>query len=131
MLFYFTPVLAHPGNTDASGCHTCRTNCPSWGLDYGEYHCHNSKGVTQPEEPIKSTYGNNGTGHTSPAPEYSNNASKIRIKSTNTASDDAATGNSLATAESEDNDDSGAAGAFGGAALIGGGLYGLYRKIKK
>lgn len=36
-------VSAHPGNTDSSGCHTCRTNCPSWGLSYGEYHCHNSK----------------------------------------------------------------------------------------
>jgi len=36
-------VSAHPGNTDSSGCHTCRTNCTSWGLSYGEYHCHNSK----------------------------------------------------------------------------------------
>lgn len=34
-------VSAHPGRTDSSGCHTCRTNCPSWGLSYGEYHCHN------------------------------------------------------------------------------------------
>jgi len=33
-------VFAHPGRTDSSGCHTCRTNCPKWGLDYGEYHCH-------------------------------------------------------------------------------------------
>ena len=31
---------AHPGNTDAYGGHTCRTNCPSWGLSYGEYHFH-------------------------------------------------------------------------------------------
>jgi hypothetical protein len=31
---------AHPGGTDSAGCHTCRTNCESWGLDYGEYHCH-------------------------------------------------------------------------------------------
>lgn len=31
---------AHPGNTDASGGHTCRTNCEDWGLDYGEYHYH-------------------------------------------------------------------------------------------
>ncbi|EKD50903.1 MAG: 50S ribosomal protein L5 [uncultured bacterium] len=31
---------AHPGNIDPSGCHTCYTNCPSWGLAYGEYHCH-------------------------------------------------------------------------------------------
>lgn len=33
---------AHPGNTDANGCHVCRTNCTErWGLEYGEYHCHN------------------------------------------------------------------------------------------
>jgi len=36
-------VIAHPGNTDSSGCHTCRTNCTKWGLSYGEYHCHNAK----------------------------------------------------------------------------------------
>ncbi len=33
---------AHPGNTDNSGGHTCRTNCSRWGLSYGEYHYHNS-----------------------------------------------------------------------------------------
>lgn len=31
---------AHPGRTDSSGCHSCRTNCEAWGLSYGEYHCH-------------------------------------------------------------------------------------------
>ena len=36
-------VYAHPGRTDSNGCHTCRTNCESWGLSPGEYHCHNSK----------------------------------------------------------------------------------------
>ncbi len=41
-LFGVQKVQAHPGNTDAYGCHTCRTNCPSWGLYYGEYHCHNT-----------------------------------------------------------------------------------------
>jgi hypothetical protein len=35
-------VLAHPGNTDSSGGHTCRTNCEQWGLNYGEYHYHDS-----------------------------------------------------------------------------------------
>ena len=33
-------VSAHPGRTDSAGGHTCRTNCPSWGLAYGEYHFH-------------------------------------------------------------------------------------------
>jgi hypothetical protein len=36
------PVLAHPGNTDSSGGHTCRTNCEQWGLNYGEYHYHDT-----------------------------------------------------------------------------------------
>lgn len=40
LLFIPTLVLAHPGRTDASGCHTCRTNCAKWGLSNGEYHCH-------------------------------------------------------------------------------------------
>lgn len=42
LLISSTPVLAHPGRTDSSGYHTCRTNCPSYGLDYGEYHTHTS-----------------------------------------------------------------------------------------
>jgi len=33
-------VIAHPGNTDDFGKHTCRTNCGKWGLEYGEYHGH-------------------------------------------------------------------------------------------
>jgi hypothetical protein len=36
-------TFAHPGRTDKYGCHTCRTNCERWGLQYGEYHCHNAK----------------------------------------------------------------------------------------
>jgi hypothetical protein len=63
-------TLAHPGRTDSSGCHTCKTNCPNWGLSYGEYHCHNAKALPQPKTPIKSTYGAQGTGYTKPAPEY-------------------------------------------------------------
>lgn len=72
VLFAFIPSisLAHPGNTDSSGCHTCRTNCSNWGLSTGEYHCHNNKGSIQPEYPIHSTYGSGGTGYTSPAPDY-------------------------------------------------------------
>lgn len=38
------PVSAHPGGTDSSGCHVCRTNCPSWGLQTGQYHCHDGSG---------------------------------------------------------------------------------------
>jgi hypothetical protein len=64
-------TYAHPGRTNSSGCHTCRTNCSNWGLSSGEYHCHNAKAEVQPLTPIKSTYGENGTGSTRPAPEYS------------------------------------------------------------
>ena len=45
-------VFAHPGRTDSSGCHTCRTNCASWGLSSGEYHCHNQPAVKAIEEPF-------------------------------------------------------------------------------
>lgn len=62
--------FAHPGRTDASGCHTCRTNCASWGLSTGEYHCHRSKGVIQPTEPVRSIRNEGGIGETVPAPEY-------------------------------------------------------------
>lgn len=46
MLLVFVPVLAeaHPGRTDSSGGHTCRTNCAKWGLENGEYHYHNGGG---------------------------------------------------------------------------------------
>jgi hypothetical protein len=44
IIFLLLPfcVFAHPGNTDNNGCHTCLTNCSSWGLSYGEYHCHSA-----------------------------------------------------------------------------------------
>lgn len=45
-------VSAHPGGTDSLGCHTCRTNCPYWGLRYGQYHCHN--GVAPSPSPTPS-----------------------------------------------------------------------------
>lgn len=63
-------VLAHPGRTDSSGGHTCRTNCPNWGLEFGEYHYHRAKALPQSKPPIKSKFGENGTGYTTPAPEY-------------------------------------------------------------
>lgn len=39
-LFVVSQTHAHPGRTDSSDGHTCRSNCESWGLDYGEYHSH-------------------------------------------------------------------------------------------
>ncbi|MBM7704346.1 thermonuclease family protein [Metabacillus iocasae] len=40
------PTYAHPGRTDGNGGHTCRTNCENWGLNYGQYHNHNSGAPT-------------------------------------------------------------------------------------
>lgn len=47
-------VFAHPGRTDVNGCHTCRTNCKSWGLEYGEYHCH-SRNIKEVVKEAKNT----------------------------------------------------------------------------
>ena len=48
------PVHAHPGRTDSSGGHTCRTNCASWGYGQGEYHYHG--GGSASGESAGSTY---------------------------------------------------------------------------
>lgn len=51
-LFLFTgSASAHPGRTDSSGGHTCRTNCENWGLDQGEYHSHG--GYEEPEVEVQ------------------------------------------------------------------------------
>jgi hypothetical protein len=52
---------AHPGRTDGSGGHTCRTNCESWGLNYGEYHYHGGGG--------SSSGGSTGGSYTAPVQE--------------------------------------------------------------
>ncbi len=86
-------VFAHPGRTDSSGCHTCRTNCPSWGLDYGEYHCHRAKSDTpQPEEPIRSHKGEDGEpGYTAPAPDYKTPINNVENNSEEKNDDNSAT----------------------------------------
>jgi len=38
------PALAHPGNTDKSGGHKCKTNCAQYGLQDGQYHFHDATG---------------------------------------------------------------------------------------
>lgn len=45
--------FAHPGRTDSSGGHTCRTNCDDWGLSYGEYHYHGGGYTTPNSAPSK------------------------------------------------------------------------------
>ena len=39
-------ITAHPGRTDANGCHYCRTNCEQYGLQQDEYHCHNDEAAS-------------------------------------------------------------------------------------
>ena len=39
-------VSSSPGRTNANGCHTCRTNCAQYGLQDGEYHCHNKNNTS-------------------------------------------------------------------------------------
>ena len=41
-------VVAHPGGKNSAGCHRCRTNCSSWGLSSGEYHCHGGSRRSEP-----------------------------------------------------------------------------------
>lgn len=43
LLLLIPEVSAHPGGLDSNGCHTCKKKCESWGLSYGQYHCHNGK----------------------------------------------------------------------------------------
>ena len=45
-LFFTSSVSAHPGKTNSSGCHTCKTNCQAWGLNNYEYHCHDGNTYT-------------------------------------------------------------------------------------
>jgi hypothetical protein len=40
LIFSSAVVFAHPGNTDANGCHYCRTNCSKWGEVANQRHCH-------------------------------------------------------------------------------------------
>ena len=48
-------VLAHPGRTDSSGCHTCRTNCSRWGLRNGQYHCHGGTSTSKSSSSSKNS----------------------------------------------------------------------------
>jgi len=102
-VFFLNPLVAfaHPGGTDSSGCHTCRTNCANWGLSTGEYHCHNSKGLSQPTTPIRSHYGAYGTGTTEPWPAYSNGLSSY----TSTVSYDSLCWDQLGYSSSYDSSD--------------------------
>ncbi|WP_438347022.1 copper amine oxidase N-terminal domain-containing protein [Paenibacillus sp. FA6] len=56
LLLSSATVSAHPGRTDSSGGHYCRTNCAKWGLKTGEYHYHNGGGSTSSGSSSSSSY---------------------------------------------------------------------------
>ncbi len=120
-LFSFQIVSAHPGRTDASGCHTCRTNCSKWGLDAGEYHCHNAKALPQPKEPVKSHYSETG-GYTEPAPEYK----ALKVQPTKTVQPIASS--SLTKVDLKEESET--TGPIATTAVVSGAGYGIYRLVK-
>lgn len=78
-----TKVLAHPGRLDSSGCHTCRTNCPSWGLEYEEYHCHSGNTYTNSKGEVYNEKGVLLNNNTSSNNESNNNDSNNNTLSNN------------------------------------------------
>lgn len=60
-ILFISCVYAHPGRTDANGCHTCKTNCEKWGYEYGTTHCHNSSTSDQNTANNSSNEKNNST----------------------------------------------------------------------
>ncbi|MBJ9990550.1 YHYH domain-containing protein [Paenibacillus sp. S28] len=76
-------VSAHPGRTDASGGHTCWTNCSKWGLEYGEYHYHNggssSSGSSSSSNTSKNNSSSKSTSRKSAAPTYKASGLKVYI----------------------------------------------------
>lgn len=67
-------VLAHPGRTDSSGCHACRTNCSKWGLNNNEYHCHSGNTYTNSNGQTYDSNGNLISGGSSSNNSSSNNS---------------------------------------------------------
>ena len=59
LIFSSSVVFAHPGRTDSSGCHTCRTNCAKYGLSNGEYHCHDGSSSSSSSKKTTSSSSSN------------------------------------------------------------------------
>lgn len=77
-------VEAHPGRTDANGCHYCRTNCAKWGLSDGQYHCHNGGGYNSSSSNSynsTSSYGSTSpSNYSQPAPPKSSDNTLKSVK---------------------------------------------------
>ena len=75
-------VFAHPGRTNSSGCHACRSNCSAWGLDDGEYHCHSGNTYSNSKGQVFNQDGSLISGGSSPATNNSNNSNSSNNYST-------------------------------------------------
>lgn len=95
-----TTVFAHPGRLDSKGCHYCRTNCSSWGLENNEYHCHsgntytNSKGEVYDKSGTKISDDNSSNEETSSKEDISNNENESNNETTENKSDKPISNNS-------------------------------------
>lgn len=89
-------VYAHPGRTDSSGCHYCKTNCSSWGLYDSEYHCHNGNTYTNSKGQV---YNKDGTltNTSNNQSSSSNNSSTSNSNSNNSNSSSSPNTNSNST----------------------------------
>lgn len=115
----FVPLntYAHPGRLDSNGCHTCKTNCASWGLEDYEYHCHsgntysNSKGQVFTSDGVKISDGDSASDSSSSNNESTDNSSSTNNNSSSSNSDSSSssssssssTGNSSSSSNSNTN----------------------------
>lgn len=128
LAFLLLPIIvyAHPGNTDSSGCHTCRTNCVSWGLSTGEYHCHRAKTYnSQPLEPVTSHKVEGGVGYTEPSPEYKEPLPKYQVPIKQNIP------NSIPNDQVDKESNGNLVGAIFWVVVFGGGLIYLVKKHRK
>lgn len=85
--FNMISVQAHPGGTDSSGCHVCRTNCAQHGLFTGQRHCHNQRS-TVPSITPPSTPRTTPSPNTTPTPRTPTSPSTNRTPNSVNSSDD-------------------------------------------
>ncbi|WP_339189377.1 copper amine oxidase N-terminal domain-containing protein [Paenibacillus sp. FSL R5-0490] len=89
-MIFATVASAHPGRTDSSGGHTCRTNCAKWGLKQGEYHYHNGGSSSSSKSSSSSSSSSGSTKKSNksstatqkkatPKPEYIKSAVQVKV----------------------------------------------------
>jgi len=99
-MLFIPDVYAHPGRTDSDGCHTCKTNCSKWGLEDGEYHCHNGntytnkKGQTFNSDGTEIIDANNNSNSKNESDVSNNNSDVINDITNNNSSNNTTSSNS-------------------------------------